>query len=82
MIGADKMSSILDYTDRATCILFGDGAGAVLLEESTDGTGIINSIHYTEGDSNCSLYQHAGGSLNQLPTRLLTQDSILLPRWT
>jgi 3-oxoacyl-[acyl-carrier-protein] synthase-3 len=64
VIGADKMSSILDYTDRATCILFGDGAGAVLLEESTDGTGIINSIHYTEGDSNCSLYQHAGGSLN------------------
>lgn len=64
VIGADKMSSILDYTDRATCILFGDGAGAVLLEESTDGTGIMNSIHYTEGDSNCSLYQHAGGSLN------------------
>lgn len=64
VIGSDKMSSILDYTDRTTCILFGDGAGAVLLEESTDGTGIINSIHYTEGDTNCSLYQHAGGSLN------------------
>ena len=59
VIGADKMSSILDYTDRTTSILFGDG---VLLEESTDGTGLIDQIHYTEGDTNCSLYQHAGGS--------------------
>ncbi len=64
IIGADKMSSILDYTDRNTCILFGDGAGAVILEESDDETGIINSIHHSEGDTNCSLYQHAGGSLN------------------
>lgn len=64
VIGSDKMSSILDYTDRTTCILFGDGAGAVLLEASDDETGIINSIHYTEGDVNCSLYQHAGGSRN------------------
>ncbi|MCG8373097.1 MAG: ketoacyl-ACP synthase III, partial [Balneolales bacterium] len=64
VIGSDKMSSIIDYTDRTTCILFGDGAGAVLLEASDDETGIINSIHYTEGDTNCSLYQHAGGSLN------------------
>tara|TARA_R110002096_G_scaffold432976_4_gene650806 strand:- start:2654 stop:3646 length:993 start_codon:yes stop_codon:yes gene_type:complete len=62
VIGADKMSSILDYTDRSTCILFGDGAGAVLLEESTDETGIIDHIHHTEGDTECSLYQHAGGS--------------------
>jgi 3-oxoacyl-[acyl-carrier-protein] synthase-3 len=64
VIGSDKMSSILDYTDRTTSILFGDGAGAVLLEESTDGTGLIDQIHYTEGDTNCSLYQHAGGSRN------------------
>lgn len=63
VIGADKMSSILDYTDRTTCILFGDGAGAVLLEASDDETGIIDSIHYTEGDVNCGLYQPAGGSL-------------------
>lgn len=63
VIGADKMSSILDYTDRSTCILFGDGAGAVLLEESDDENGIIDHIHYTEGDVNCSLYQPAGGSL-------------------
>ncbi|MCH2448665.1 MAG: ketoacyl-ACP synthase III [Gracilimonas sp.] len=64
VIGADKMSSILDYTDRTTCILFGDGAGAVLLEESEDGTGIIDQKHYVEGDSECSLYQPAGGSRN------------------
>ncbi|MBO6620855.1 MAG: ketoacyl-ACP synthase III [Balneola sp.] len=64
VIGSDKMSSILDYTDRTTSILFGDGAGAVLLEESNDGTGLIDQIHHTEGDTNCSLYQHAGGSRN------------------
>ncbi|MTI88747.1 MAG: ketoacyl-ACP synthase III [Balneolaceae bacterium] len=64
IIGADKMSSILDFTDRSTCILFGDGAGAVLLEESEDETGIIDYIHHSEGDTNCSLYQPAGGSLN------------------
>tara|TARA_R110000868_G_scaffold37111_9_gene131483 strand:- start:18058 stop:19047 length:990 start_codon:yes stop_codon:yes gene_type:complete len=63
VIGADKMSSILDYTDRSTCILFGDGAGAVLLEISEDETGIIDNIHYTEGDTNGALYQPAGGSL-------------------
>ncbi|MEX0609168.1 MAG: beta-ketoacyl-ACP synthase III [Balneolaceae bacterium] len=64
VIGADKMSSILDMTDRTTCILFGDGAAAVLLEASEDGTGIIDHKHYTEGDSECSLYQPAGGSIN------------------
>ncbi|PAU92869.1 3-oxoacyl-ACP synthase [Aliifodinibius salipaludis] len=64
VIGADKMSSIIDYTDRSTCILFGDGAGAVLLEPSEDETGIIDYIHRSEGDTNLSLYQPAGGSLN------------------
>lgn len=64
VIGSDKMSSILDYTDRTTSILFGDGAGAVLLEQSEDGTGVQDSIHYTEGDLDCALYQHAGGSRN------------------
>lgn len=64
VIGADKMSSIIDYTDRSTCILFGDGAGAVLLEASEDDTGIIDYIHRSEGDTNLSLYQPAGGSLN------------------
>lgn len=64
VIGSDKMSSIVDYTDRSTCILFGDGAGAVLLEASEDETGIIDYIHRTEGDTNLALYQPAGGSLN------------------
>ncbi|WP_445665927.1 beta-ketoacyl-ACP synthase III [Fodinibius sp. AD559] len=64
VIGADKMSSIIDYTDRSTCILFGDGAGAVLLEASEDETGIIDYIHRSEGDTNLSLYQPAGGSMN------------------
>lgn len=64
VIGADKMSSIVDYTDRSTCILFGDGAGAVLLEASEDETGIIDYIHHSEGDTDLALYQPAGGSLN------------------
>lgn len=64
VIGADKMSSIVDYRDRTTCILFGDGAGAVLLEATEDETGIIDYVHRTEGDTNCALYQPAGGSLN------------------
>lgn len=64
VIGSDKMSSIVDYTDRSTCILFGDGAGAVLLESSEDDTGIIDYIHRSEGDTNLALYQPAGGSLN------------------
>jgi len=63
VIGADKMSSIVDFTDRTTCILFGDAAGAVVLEEAEKG-GIIDFIHHTDGDEECSLYQHAGGSLN------------------
>lgn len=64
VIGADKMSSIVDYTDRTTCILFGDGAGAVLLEATDDGNGIIDFVHHVKGDTNGSLYQPAGGSLN------------------
>lgn len=66
VIGADKMSSIIDYTDRTTCILFGDAAGAVLLEEIAEGEtgGIIDYIQRTEGDEECMLYQPAGGSLN------------------
>lgn len=64
VIGSDKMSSIVDYSDRSTCILFGDGAGAVLLEASEDETGIIDYIHRSEGDTGLALYQPAGGSLN------------------
>lgn len=65
VVGADKMSSIIDYTDRATCIIFGDGAGAVLLEPSTDPeSGIIDSILRSDGGGAPHLHMKAGGSLN------------------
>ncbi|MBI5916485.1 MAG: ketoacyl-ACP synthase III [Bacteroidetes bacterium] len=63
IVGADKMSSIVDYTDRATCILFGDAAGAVLLEPSKDGNGIMDAILKSDGIGAEHLYQRAGGSL-------------------
>ena len=65
VIGADTMSSIIDYTDRATCIIFGDGAGAVVLEPSEDDSlGLIDFIHEVDGAGGCSLYMPGGGSLN------------------
>ena len=64
VIGADVMSSILDYTDRATCILFGDGAGAVILEPAEDGVGLIDFVHEIDGSGACSLYMPGGGSLH------------------
>ncbi len=64
VIGADVMSSVLDYTDRATCILFGDGAGAVILEPSDDGAGIIDFEHEVDGSGACALYMPGGGSLH------------------
>lgn len=63
VVGADKMSSIIDYTDRATCVIFGDGGGAVLLEPNTDGYGILDSILRTDGSGRAHLHQKAGGSL-------------------
>ncbi len=62
IVGADKMSSIVDYTDRATCILFGDGAGAVLLEPNTEGYGVLDSILRSDGSGRVYLHQKAGGS--------------------
>jgi 3-oxoacyl-[acyl-carrier-protein] synthase-3 len=62
VIGADKMSSIIDYTDRATCIIFGDAAGAVLMEPSTDGNGLIDHQLHTDGSGVVHLHQKAGGS--------------------
>jgi 3-oxoacyl-[acyl-carrier-protein] synthase-3 len=63
IVGADKMSSIVDYTDRTTCVLFGDGAGAVLLEPNTDNFGIIDSILRSDGSGRAYLHQKAGGSV-------------------
>src|SRR5271168_1591157 len=64
VIGSDKMSSILDYTDRATCILFGDGAGAVLLEPAGDNEGILDFEHDIDGSGGQFLYMPGGGSLH------------------
>ncbi|MHA8051025.1 beta-ketoacyl-ACP synthase III [Aquirufa sp. ROCK-SH2] len=62
IVGADKMSAIVDYSDRTTCILFGDGAGAVLLEPNTDGLGVQDFILKSDGDGCESLMQKGGGS--------------------
>lgn len=65
VIGADVMSSIMDYTDRATCIIFGDGAGAVLLEPAEEGeVGMIDFVHEIDGSGASSLYMPGGGSLH------------------
>jgi len=64
VIGADVMSSILDYSDRATCILFGDGAGAVILEPADEGEGILDFVHEIDGSGACALYMPGGGSLH------------------
>ena len=63
VIGGDTMSRIIDYTDRATCVIFGDGAGAVLLEANADGYGLIDSVSYVDGTGVDSLSMPAGGSL-------------------
>lgn len=63
VVGVDKMSSIIDYTDRATCIIFGDGAGAVLLEPNHEGFGIQDSILKSNGEGRHYLHMKAGGSV-------------------
>jgi len=65
VIGADVMSSIIDYSDRAPCVLFVDGAGAVILEPADDASvGLIVYLHEIDGSGGCSLYMPGGGSLN------------------
>jgi 3-oxoacyl-[acyl-carrier-protein] synthase-3 len=71
VIGADVMTSILDYKDRTTCVLFGDGAGAVILEPREDGSGIFDFAHEVDGSGACYLHMPAGGSLH--PT---THDTV------
>lgn len=63
VVGADKMSSIVDYTDRSTCILFGDAAGAVMLEPNEEGYGVIDYIHHSDGSGAEFLHLKAGGSM-------------------
>ena len=64
VVGGDKMSSITDYSDRTTCVLFGDAAGAVLLEPNSEGYGIKDSILRSDGSGRAYLHQKAGGSVN------------------
>ena len=65
VIGADTMSSIIDYTDRSTCVLFGDGAGAVLIEPTEEGEiGMIDFVHEIDGSGGCALNMPGGGSLH------------------
>lgn len=63
VVGADKMSSIVDYTDRTTCIIFGDAGGAVMLEPTTEDVGILDSAMYSDGFGRVHLHQKAGGSV-------------------
>ena len=74
VIGADVMSSIIDYTDRSTCILFGDGAGAVLLEPCEDGEiGLIDFWHEVDGSGGVALNMPGGGSLNPATCETVTK---------
>jgi 3-oxoacyl-[acyl-carrier-protein] synthase III len=75
VIGGDKMSAILDYTDRTTCIIFGDGAGCVLLEPTTENVGVMDSIHKSDGNGESYLHMKAGGS--RIPASQNTIDSRL-----
>lgn len=70
VIGADKMSTVVDYSDRTTCPIFGDGAGAVLLEPTTEEVGLMDTDLHVDGSGRKHLYQAAGGSL--MPTSFRT----------
>lgn len=72
VVGVDKMSSIIDYTDRATCIIFGDGAGAVLLEADNEGYGVIDTILKSDGSGREFLHMKAGGSLKPASIETVT----------
>ncbi|MCB0483108.1 MAG: ketoacyl-ACP synthase III [Flavobacteriales bacterium] len=73
VVGADKMSAIIDYTDRSTCIIFGDGGGAVLLEPNNEELGIIDAVLKSDGAGRHFLHQKAGGSA--LPPTHATIDA-------
>jgi 3-oxoacyl-[acyl-carrier-protein] synthase III len=73
VVGGDKMSAIMDYTDRTTCIIFGDGAGCVLLEPTTEDVGVIDSILKSDGAGESYLHMKAGGS--RIPASLKTIEA-------
>lgn len=64
IVGVDKMSSIIDYADRTTCVIFGDGCGAVMLEPNEEGLGVIDFMLHADGSGRKYLLQPAGGSLS------------------
>jgi 3-oxoacyl-[acyl-carrier-protein] synthase-3 len=72
VVGADKMSAIVDYSDRTTCVLFGDGAGAVLLEPSQNGSGVLDSILKSDGSGAKYLHMKAGGSIKPASIETVT----------
>ena len=72
VVGADKMSSIVDYSDRNTCVLFGDGAGAILLEPNFEGYGMLDSILRSDGSGVSYLHMKAGGSLRPASIETVT----------
>ena len=74
VVGGDKMSSIINYKDRTTCIIFGDGAAAVLLEPNTEGNGVIDSILRTDGSGAPFLGQKAGGSRRPATVETVTNN--------
>lgn len=73
VVGGDKMSAIMDYTDRTTCIIFGDGAGCVLLEPTTENVGVMDSILRSDGSGETYLHMKAGGS--RLPASKATVEA-------
>ena len=74
VVGGDKMSSIINYEDRTTCIIFGDGCGAVLLEPTTEDVGIMDSILRSDGNGCQYLHQKAGGSMRPPTERTLEKN--------
>ena len=73
VVGAEKMSMMVDYTDRATCVLFGDAAGAVLLEPTTEEVGIMDGIMKTDGIGRQYLYQKGGGAMKPASQETIDQ---------
>jgi len=77
LVGAEKMSSLLNWDDRSTCILFGDGAGAVILQSNSDKSEIIDSKIYSDGSSYDVLYTDGGTSINGQTGKILMKGQIL-----
>lgn len=78
VVGGDKMSAIINYKDRTSCIIFGDGCGAVLLEPNTEGNGVIDSILKSDGAGGPYLHQKAGGSLRPASHETVENDEHFL----